>query len=222
MRDELVDIRGRIADLLVRVDGLLAIEPEATPPAPAPAPAPAGPATAPIVELAWGSRVSETFRSRALWIGRELKFPASWLMAVMAFESGESFRADKRNGAGSGATGLIQFMPSTAKRMGTSTAELAAMTAEDQLNYVYLYFEDDAGRIRSLADLYMLVLWPAAFGKPPHYEFDWTAIQYAQNKGLDANRNGKVTKLEAAASVEAKLVKGMQAGNVWRGPMPVL
>jgi soluble lytic murein transglycosylase-like protein len=35
-------------------------------------------------------------------------------MACMAWESGRSFRPDVKNMAGSGATGLIQFMPTTA------------------------------------------------------------------------------------------------------------
>ena len=35
-------------------------------------------------------------------------------MAVMSFETGGTFDPGIRNAAGSGATGLIQFMPSTA------------------------------------------------------------------------------------------------------------
>lgn len=41
-------------------------------------------------------------------------------MAAMAFESGETFSPSIKNAAGSGAVGLIQFMPSTAKALGTS------------------------------------------------------------------------------------------------------
>ena len=37
------------------------------------------------------------------------------LMAVMSFETGGTFNPNIRNAAGSGATGLIQFMPSTAR-----------------------------------------------------------------------------------------------------------
>lgn len=53
--------------------------------------------------------------------------------------TGERFRANTVNRA-SGATGLIQFMPSTAKQLGTTTDKLAAMTEVDQLDYVAKYF----------------------------------------------------------------------------------
>jgi hypothetical protein len=56
-------------------------------------------------------------------------------MAAMAFETGETFSPSIKNKA-SGATGLIQFMRSTAKGSGTTTAALAEMTAVDQLDFV--------------------------------------------------------------------------------------
>ncbi len=54
------------------------------------------------------------------------------LAAVIWFESGRTFRPDARHPT-SGATGLIQFMPSSAQRLGTTTEQLARMTAEQQL-----------------------------------------------------------------------------------------
>jgi hypothetical protein len=54
------------------------------------------------------------------------------LAAVIWFESGRTFRPDARHPT-SGATGLIQFMPSSAQRLGTTTELLARMTAEQQL-----------------------------------------------------------------------------------------
>src|SRR3546814_19970917 len=50
-----------------------------------------------------------------------------YLMAVMSFETGGSFSPAQANNAGSGATGLIQFMPNTAAGLGTSNAALGAM-----------------------------------------------------------------------------------------------
>ena len=38
-----------------------------------------------------------------------------YLLAVMSFETGGTFSPGVRNAAGSGATGLIQFMPATAR-----------------------------------------------------------------------------------------------------------
>ena len=101
--------------------------------------APVEPAPTPAVRraIAWGQKVSEVFRERVWWICDTLGFDPDDLMACMAWETGRTFRADIKNAAGSGATGLIQFMPATAKALGTSTAELAKMSAEDQLNYDY-------------------------------------------------------------------------------------
>jgi hypothetical protein len=57
-------------------------------------------------------------------------------MAAMAFETGGSFSPAVPNKAGSGAVGLIQFMPSTAKGLGTSTEALKKMSAVQQLDFV--------------------------------------------------------------------------------------
>lgn len=170
--------------------------------------------------LAWGAKVSPEFRRKVMGMAARMAVPADDVMACIAFESGESFSPSKRNGAGSGAVGLIQFMPATARALGTTTEALAAMTAEKQLDYVEAYFRPYAGKMRDLADLYMAILWPRAVGKAPSYVL-WTADKspttYRQNAGLDADKNGAITKAEAAAKVQAKLVKGVQPGFVWRG-----
>jgi hypothetical protein len=138
-------------------------------------------------------------------------------MACIAFESAESFRPDIRNAAGSGATGLIQFMPTTAKGLGTTTAALAAMTAVKQLDYVETYFWPYRGRLKTLSDVYMAILWPKGIGKPENYVL-WdmaSPITYRQNAGLDANKDSGITKAEAAAKVQAMLDKGRTEPYLW-------
>ena len=181
-------------------------QPQQQLPLPEPAPLPAG-------LLAWGAKVSPLFRSRIRWIADTLGCAPNDLMACMAWESGESFRPDIKNAAGSGATGLIQFMPSTAKGLGTTTAALAAMTAEDQLNYVYKYFRPYAGRLNNLGDIYMAILWPKGVGQPDHYVlFDRSKAPttFRQNAGLDGNRDGLVTRAECLVKINEKLAKGLQ------------
>lgn len=183
----------------------------------APAPAPEPPSGR---RLAWGARVSATFRDRAFWLADDLGMPADDLMSCMAFETGRTFRADVRNMAGSGATGLIQFMPETARSLGTTTDKLAAMTAEDQLNFVWKYFAPYKGRLRNLGDVYMAILWPGAVGQPDSFVlFDQAKrpTAYRQNAGLDVNRDGKVTRGEALAKVAALKTEGLRPGNVWEG-----
>lgn len=168
--------------------------------------------------IAWGAKVSTEFKGRVLQIADELKIDPSYLMAAMAFETGESFSPSIRNAAGSGAVGLIQFMPNTAKALGTSSDELAGMTAVKQLDYVLKYFSSYKGKLQSLADVYMTILWPRAVGKSDaHVLFDKNNVKnpklYSQNKGVDLDRDGLVTKDEAATKVHQKLLKGMERHN---------
>jgi hypothetical protein len=179
------------------------------------------PTVPPTRSLAWGARVSQTFRDRVCWMADNLAMPAdgaSWLMACMAWESAETFAPDVRNMAGSGATGLIQFMPSTALAMDTTVGDLAQMTAENQLNFVFRYFKPLKGRLQSLGDVYMAILWPAGIGKPENFVL-WDRVSrpttYRQNVGLDINKDGAITRAEAVAKVQATLERGLNAGNAW-------
>lgn len=171
-------------------------------------------------QLAWGGRVSDRFRARVGELCGTLAIDASDLMACMAFESGETFRPDVRNAAGSGAVGLIQFMPSTAIALGTTVDRLAEMTAEQQLDLVERYFAPRAGKLKNIGDVYMAILWPGAIGKPDDYAlFDRADAQhplrYRLNAGLDADRDGLVTRAEACAKICAKLAKGQRPENSW-------
>lgn len=213
--DELV---SRLRELIDEINERGVSAPPSPPPAteaPLPDLAPPTPAV-----LAWGAKVSPTFRDRVRWIAEDLDIgPApgrpepNWLMTCMAWESGRSFRPDVKNMAGSGATGLIQFMPTTARALGTSVEKLAAMSAEDQLNFVWKYFRPYDGRLRSLADVYMAILWPAAVGKPDSFALFTGGVAYRQNAGLDVDKDGRVTKAEAAAKVAALLPEGLKPGN---------
>lgn len=167
--------------------------------------------------LAWGAKVSPIFRDKVRAISARLGNDPNDLMTCMAFESGKSFSPSKKNAAGSGATGLIQFMPATAKALGTTTAALALMTAEQQLDWVEKYFQPYKGKLSSLADLYMAILWPAAVGKPMEYVLWDKATRpttYRQNAGLDANKDGVITKAECSAKLYAIKAEGQRPENV--------
>jgi hypothetical protein len=166
------------------------------------------------VKLAWGAHVSAEFRAKVIKIAKALSCDPSHLMAVMAFETGGTFNPAIKNAAGSGATGLIQFMPATALGMGTTVEELAAKTAEDQLDDVFRYFAHYAGRLNELSDVYMAVLYPLAIGL-----FDSTVIfqpgskAFLMNRGLDIDHDGAVTKAEATAFVAKRLAEGLEMGH---------
>jgi hypothetical protein len=165
-------------------------------------------------KLAWGAKVSDEFRKKVRKISADIGCNPDFLMAAMAFETRETF-SPKIINPQSGATGLIQFMKNTAIGLGTTTAALAKMSAEDQLDFVAKYFDSKKGKLHTLEDVYMAILFPAAVGKPNnHVLFTKPSTAYKQNEGLDLNKNGQITKAEAAAKVQEKLVKGMKPGNV--------
>lgn len=151
----------------------------------------------------------EDFEAKASRIATDLGTTPENLFKVMSFETGGELDSKTKNKAGSGATGLIQFMPSTAKELtGADTKEAAikimeSMTPTEQLDYVEKYLKPFKGRIKSLEDLYMAVLYPKAIGKDSDFAlFKKGTTAYWQNKGLDLNRDGVITKLEAASKVK--------------------
>lgn len=165
--------------------------------------------------LAWAghNNVTREFCLKMIDISIRLGVNPDHLMACMAWETGPKMRflPSARNMAGSSGTGLIQFMANTAKGMGTTTAALAAMSALEQLDWVEKYFQPYKGRMKTLEDLYMAILWPAAVGKEPEYVlFRKGTLAYTQNNGLDVNNNGLITKQEAAAKVRETLNAGLQ------------
>ena len=164
----------------------------------------------------------EKFMSGIADLSEKYNIPQNDILAMMDFETGGTFDPAQKNigpdgtpETGSGATGLIQFMPKTAEGLGTSTEELSKMSRSEQLEYVDKHFETNLkGRLGDeggdISDLYMSVLFPAAVGKPDDFVlFGKGAIEgyaegskaYEQNIGLDANKDGSITKVEAAAKV---------------------
>jgi len=132
----------------------------------------------------------------------KLGIPEGELLRAMHFETGGTFSTSIKNPTGS-ATGLIQFIESTAKGLGTSTAALAKMTREEQMVYVEKYLTPYKGRMKDFGDVYMAIHLPVAVGKDDDYViYNNTNIRtqaYKQNKPLDLNKDGKVTRGEAIA-----------------------
>ncbi len=133
-----------------------------------------------------------------------------YILAVMSFETGGTFDPAKRNGIG--ATGLIQFLPSTAQGLGTSTGELARMSSTEQLRYVEKYFDQPnfRGRLGSLEGLYTAVLSGRARQNSDDVLFTRGTRAYEQNP-LDWNNDGQITAGEAVTPVAARMYGGVRA-----------
>jgi hypothetical protein len=114
-------------------------------------------------------KISPSFASKIVEVAGRLGVDPAHLANVINFES--RFSPSIQN-AISGATGLIQFMPNTAAELGTTTGTLAAMSAEQQMEYVYRYFAlpriKQYGPLRTQEDVYMAVFYPVAIGKPDY------------------------------------------------------
>jgi len=125
----------------------------ATPPAPA---KPSGP-------------TAVGFQTKLRQIATALGVEADHLLKVMKFETAGTMDPSIKSGSGTGATGLIQFMPKIATSLGTSTAQLAQMSAEQQLDYVYQFYKTNKlPPGSSLSDIYLYTYMPAVMrtGKP--------------------------------------------------------
>ncbi len=138
----------------------------------------------------------ELFIKKVDEISQKLKVAPEWLMAIMYSES--RFQYKVKNYRGSGAIGLIQFMPATAEELGTSTEQLQQMSPVEQLDYVYLYLnqvQHRYGRFQSITDVYLAVLFPKALNQNDCYALYYQpSTKYQMNKGLDLNKDGVVTK----------------------------
>lgn len=179
--------------------------------------APVNQASAPPARLCWGKQAlkdhGQAFIDGVLWIEDELRLGANALMPCMKFESGINPKA--RNPQSS-ASGLIQFMTSTALKLGTTIEAIREMDALHQLNYVYKYFRSFGTDLSSwtYADCYMAILWPAGVGKPMDYKLFVRGNQnFSVNSGLDGNKDGVVSKAECAARIEQLMIEGLKDEN---------
>lgn len=129
------------------------------------------------------------------------------LIAIMNNESGMD--TSKTNAAGSGATGLIQFMPKTAKGLGTTTEALAKMSYSEQMVYVKKFLLD-AKRTAGIpqdkkidgATLYALIFQPAKAGSDVLAQKGQAAYDQYSNSVLDVVGNdNKITKADLAVFV---------------------
>lgn len=172
-------------------------------------------------QIIFGKVVSPEFKKKVILIGENLGIDPNYLMAAMAFETGETFSSKKINQK-SKAFGLIQFTTVAIKDIslnyGHTTRELLYNMSEvEQLDYVEKYFalwQKRKGEITSLEDVYMAILCPKAIGKPN--DFSLYSISdgesYTQNKPLDGSINkisdGVITKEEATHHVRRLYEKG--------------
>lgn len=141
-----------------------------------------------------------------------------FIMATMSFETGGTFSPSVKNPTSS-ATGLIQFLDSTARGLGTSTGELSRMSSVEQLKYVEKYFQPFTGRLGTLEAVYTSVLSGSPKPDPNTTLFSAGSNAYSSNRGLDLNGDGRITAGEATSKVRAR-ISGELDGTPAPAPRP--
>lgn len=117
----------------------------------------------------WSNKLTCEQRKKVLTVCAELwgegnkKQKASELMAVMHLETNRTFNPAADNNAGY--SGLIQFSDASAKSVQTTRAALKKMTFIEQMDYVKKYFEKKKDALKTMTDLYLLVLKQNAVGQ---------------------------------------------------------
>jgi hypothetical protein len=163
------------------------------------------------------------FDAKVREVAAKLKTNPDWLMQVMKAESG--LRADIRNTyapfADGYATGLIQFIPSTARALGTTTWDLEKLTRIQQMDYVYKYLQPYTGKLNSYFDVYLVIFFPAAIGhtNDDSYVFETKSISRASvaksNPAINKNKDGMITMKEFK-----EYVKGTVPKSLWSRVFP--
>lgn len=148
---------------------------------------------------------SQAFVDGVRDVAASLGIEPNWLLAVMQAESGINPAAVNED---SGATGLIQFMPATAKLLKTTTGKLRRMADSKQLEYVKAFYAPWSHKLTTAGDLYLATFWPAAVATADTYTIavDGDAV-YRQNKGLDANNDGTLTAGDVRAFIDRVLAR---------------
>jgi membrane-bound lytic murein transglycosylase MltF len=146
------------------------------------------------------------FVAKVIAKSKEIGIQPDWIMQVMYNESGLNHQAVNPI---TNATGLIQFMPDTARALGVTVDMLKRMSNVEQLDYVFKYLRPFRFKIWSYIDLYFAVFFPLAIGKPLAWVFkaaNLAASKIAQqNPAFDLDKNGQLTVKEVEQAMLAKV-----------------
>lgn len=163
----------------------------------------------------------DSFVNAVNYYSELLDIQPDWLVGVMFFES-------RLNPAAvnpvTGATGLIQFMPATAKALGTTTDALKNMSAYEQMVYVYNYLKPYTGKMHSLVDVYFAVFFPKAIGASRNTVLQTSKLKAStiakQNPIFDTNKDMAITVGEVEDYINKVIGQGTKKktiiGRLWQ------
>ncbi|SHM62683.1 hypothetical protein [Chryseobacterium polytrichastri] len=147
-------------------------------------------------DLVWGAKVSCEFRKKVFLISKRNGVDPNNLMAAMAHETGGTFDPTcgtfkkRKDEATEGYVGLLQIGKDSAKDLKITRTELLAMNQIKQLDYIekYLNLPLVRGKLNTLTDFYLAVLFPVDCGKgnqSNHVVFDNSLpVSYKNGKAI--------------------------------------
>jgi hypothetical protein len=165
-----------------------------------------------LLPFAGLAATSARFRGLVDTMAADLGTDPNWILAVMRRESGYDPRA--RN-AGTNATGLIQFMPATAKIFKTTVDELASLTREDQAHFVWRFYRPHRGKLVRPVDVYLATFAPAfiggaddqiLFAAPSGGCTAKPRSAYCANLPLDADKSGAIEVRDLARLMAQEII----------------
>jgi Transglycosylase SLT domain len=170
-------------------------------------------ATTSILAVPGIERVNQTFLGALAALADRNGWDVDGIAGVISHESRFDPAAHNPQ-PGQTATGLLQFIESTARQLGTTTAALRAMTALQQLPYVEKFFRATLRRAPGRPEDYLL----ATFGRADLIGDDDATVvdradsddpreaeRYRVNSALDAAGKGFITVGDLRSSARASL-----------------
>lgn len=153
-----------------------------------------------FVKMRYPGNYSEEVYQAAKKVSDYFGWPVNWQLFILSKES--NFIPSIEN-PGSGASGLWQFMPSTALALGTTVEAVRQMTPDQQADLAIKYLKQfNTDKVESAADAYALIFYPAMVGKGPEYKITGQAA--IQNPLFDLDGNQEITKAEFDLFVKDK------------------
>jgi hypothetical protein len=171
-----------------------------------------------LKKLGCGMEKRFTFedRKKVRQICKRLGIKPEWLYVPIRIESKGYVDSLHSRNPYSYATGLIGFLPSTAKNLGTSTKELEEMTVSEQLDYVEKYFiiQSNGRKMKSVADVYFMIFRPSVVNQSDSFVISSKSskgtkndtVIYHQNPGLITNKADTVLTVKAIKTVLGRYI----------------
>ena len=171
-----------------------------------------------MIAFEWKNFVNkEAFINQVIETSANLGIDPSWLMLIFKIESGFNRHAQNPYSKG---TGLLQWLPSTAKGLGTSIGKIILMSGVEQVQLAERYFAPYKGKMHSVYDVYFAVFSPIGLGKADSFVmhkkgtngYKWNAIIDQQG-----NNNGALEVIDIKHFVAKKISAEMRQKDVPKG-----